>query len=254
MSAGRTGGLLGLLLILMAAGSLRQLSGQAWIRIGGDLNPMGERNPVTFAKLGLLIGGSTFPFTDATALLLIQCTTATPPPVSVALHDGPSLRRAEGQARIAPQLPLGSDASPSRPPHAIRWGTSGDISLAFLSRDEPMGDPEYVDLRHELQEGDILTDSVDTSSGTLYYRFSLDGFEIQENLCPAEGDGYDLLVASCFGQLDGNVHHAPIPSVRMILSIACPTSYSTFGSCQVNPPGHHVGANVATVPDPRCVA
>ena len=184
MTAGRTGEVLRLLLILIAVGSVRQLSGQTWIRIGGDLNPMGERNPVAFAKLGLLIEGSTHPFTDATALLVIQCTTATPPPVSVVLNDGPYLRRAEGQARIVPRLPHGSDAPKPEPPHAIRWSASGNISLAFLSGEESKVDPQYVDLRQELQDGDTLTISVDTSSGTLYYRFSLDGFEVQENLCP----------------------------------------------------------------------
>ena len=177
------GGFAGLLLILLVAGSLRSLYGQAWIKVGGDPNPMGERNPVAFAKLGRLIEGATNRFPDVAALLTIHCT-ATPAPVSVALVEGPYLRSEEGQARIDPRLPLSADTSSTGPLHSIRWSASPNTVLAVLSLGPSLADPESVDLRMELRKGAALTVSVVTSSGTLYYRFNLEGFEVQEHLCP----------------------------------------------------------------------
>ena len=188
MSVAKRGGLVGLVLILLVAGSLRPLSGQSWLKVGGDLNPLGERNPVAFAKLGRLIEGTTYRFTDVTAFLTIHCT-ATPAPVSVVLNNGPYLRSEEGQARIDPRLPPGTDAASPGPLHTIRWSASRNYILAFLSLEPSLADPKPVDLREELRGGATLTVSMVTSSGTLYYRFNLDGFEVQENLCPGTSVG-----------------------------------------------------------------
>lgn len=144
-----------------------------WLKTGGGTDPLGRLEPIQFARLGRAVERIRSPYSDARATITIICKDS-PPTIAFAAYDGPPLLRdVDGEARI--------DDGQVHPIDLVgltgRWVT-------FLAGGVTLIDPEFPDLREELRAGDSLTVAASTIVGRVYFRFALDGLEVQENLCP----------------------------------------------------------------------
>jgi len=160
---------------LAALKSIQDLLRSSWSKAGGEVNPLGEVEPVRFRRIGWAAESIPDPYSDAVPMLTISCGQM-PPPLIVSIHDAPrldGLSEGAGQARI--------DDGPLSP---IKWEDAGSLKIAtVLAGAERLIDPRFVDLRDPLQAGDTLTVSAPTMVGTVFFRFVLEGLEAQTAQC-----------------------------------------------------------------------
>ena len=161
--------------LVVALESLQDQLRSSWTKDGGEVNPLGEVEPVRFRRIGWAVESIPDPYSDAVPMLTIACGQM-PPPLIVSVHDAPrldGLSEGAGQARI--------DDGPRNP---IKWEDAGSLRIAaVLAGAERLIDPRFVDLRDPLQAGDTLTVSAPTTVGTIFFRFVLEGLEAQTAQC-----------------------------------------------------------------------
>lgn len=160
---------------LAALKSIQDRLRSNWSKAGGEVNPLGQVEPVRFHRIGWAAETIPDPYSDAVPTLTIACS-QTPPPLIVSVQGSPRLHASSegtGQARID-----------DGPLHAIKWEDAGNLRIAtVLAGAERLIDPRFIDLRNPMQAGDTLTVSAPTMAGTIFFRFVLEGLEVQTAQC-----------------------------------------------------------------------
>lgn len=150
----------------------------SWVKEGGEVNPLGQVEPILFRRIGWAPNRIPEPYSEATSVLTIGCNQM-PPPLVVSVRNAPrldGLSEAVGQARID-----------DGPLHPVKWQDAGSRIIAtVLAGAERLIDPNFADLRDPMQAGDTLTVSAPTSVGAIFFRFVLEGLEAQTDQCSAD--------------------------------------------------------------------
>lgn len=149
---------------------------QGWIRGGGGVNPLGQREPVMYLMTGHAAEPLPFPYQGAAAFLRVRCLESgiAPEAVDLVMVNGPSLQGGflgdrNGEVRV--------DLGPVR---RVLWRIrANESALAILYEQDGAED---IPLR-ELRTGAELVASVPTTAGILYWRFSLYGFATVGHRC-----------------------------------------------------------------------
>ena len=148
-----------------------------WIKMGGEVNPLGAVEPVRFHRIGWATDSIPEPYSEPTSALTIDCN-QTPPLLVVSVLNSPRL---DGSLE-----PIGQARIDDGPLHPVKWQDADGLTITVLAGGERIIDPRFADLRDPMQAGDTLTVSAPTNAGTLFFRFVLDGLEAQTAQCSAE--------------------------------------------------------------------
>ena len=153
------------------------LHGRMWLKSGGTRTPLGEVSSTTFSKIGLKLemsgnGYRTIPMDSQTsqyATFTVDCSDSKLKVILFGYRTRP-----DGSARfsIAERFRVSSPSSI----HEVGW-VSGYIG-------QPVSIADLSHLRGQLIDHSFLTLATATMDGFHYWRFDLDGLEVQESLCP----------------------------------------------------------------------
>ena len=153
------------------------LNGRIWFKSGGTRTPLGEVSATTFSKIGLKLemsgnGYRTIPMDSQTrqyATFMIDCSDSK---LKVILFGYRTRPDGGGRFSIAERFRVSSPSSI----HEVEW-LSGYVG-------QPVSIADLSHLRGELIDNSFLTLATATMDGFHYWRFDLDGLEVQESLCP----------------------------------------------------------------------
>lgn len=149
------------------------LDGETWATTGG-YDPVGSYSPIVYSKFGQLLdsnGNVRDRRRTQFATFSINC--RNDPPALLILSVGSTFRSGDGQSLI--------QSTSVAEPYQFEWKTpvfSSDVSGKSIA------EADFSELREEFKAGDTFTVSASTTEGTIYWRFNLSGFEVQESLCP----------------------------------------------------------------------
>ncbi|MDE2761275.1 MAG: hypothetical protein OXK74_00650 [Gemmatimonadota bacterium] len=184
-----------LVAVLVATTIPATATASQWTKVGGDVDPMGEKRPVSFQRLGEPTGRRADQRTrhDEVTALVIGCVDPRPS-VNIVVIGGPQ-RAVDGRRYFKRVGESGTDHFDVLPGtarvddgevHAVEWrGLGGPYRSGIHLTGESHAVAQWLTVRDELRVGEILTVAMPThANGTFYWRFPLSGFAEHEARCP----------------------------------------------------------------------